>query len=84
MRRAAARGWATAQRPLTFLPHLHILADGDVFAPRLLDDAGVAVKLPLPHFLQQEQLTTNIKPEELWELQQPIRDQTGASPSEGR
>lgn len=41
---------------LTFLPHLHILANGHMFPPRLLDDPSVAIKLPLPHFLQQEQL----------------------------
>lgn len=27
-----------------------------MFAPGLLDDASVAVVLPLPHFLQQEEL----------------------------
>lgn len=41
---------------LTFLPHLDVLADSDVFTPRLLDDPSVAVILPLPHLLQQEEL----------------------------
>lgn len=37
---------------LTFLPHLHILADSNVFTPRFLDDPSVAVILPLPHLFQ--------------------------------
>lgn len=41
---------------LTFLPHLDVLADSDVFPPRLLDDSSVAVELPLSHLLQQEKL----------------------------
>lgn len=41
---------------LTFLPHLDVLADSNVLAPGLLDDPSVAVVLPLPHLLQQEEL----------------------------
>lgn len=36
---------------LTFLPHLDVLADSNVFAPRLLDDPSITVVLPLPHLL---------------------------------
>lgn len=42
--------------PLTFLSHLDVLADSDVFAPGLLDDPSKTVVLPLPHLLQQEEL----------------------------
>lgn len=41
---------------LTFLPHLDVLADSDVFTPGLLDDPSKTVVLPLPHLLQQEEL----------------------------
>ncbi len=41
---------------LTFLPHLDVLADSDVFTPRLLDDPSVTIVLPLPHLFQQEEL----------------------------
>ena len=40
----------------TFLPHLDVLADSDVFAPCLLDDPSVTIVLPLSHLLQQEEL----------------------------
>lgn len=47
-----------AASSLTFLPHLHVLADGDVFTPRLLDDPSKTVILSLPHLLQEEELQT--------------------------
>lgn len=42
--------------PRTFLPHPDVLAHGDVLAPGLLDDAGVAIVAALPHLLQEEEL----------------------------
>lgn len=41
---------------LTLLSHLLVFADGDVPAPGLLDHPGKAVKFPLPHLLEQEEL----------------------------
>lgn len=39
---------------LTFLPHADVLADSNVLAPGLLNDAGITVELPLPHLLQEK------------------------------
>lgn len=45
---------------LTLFPHLFVLLPGDEPSPAFLDDPGKGVKLPLPHFLQQEELQTEI------------------------
>lgn len=46
---------------VTFLSHFLVFPDGDVTAPRLLDDPGVPVKLALPHLLQKEELRAREK-----------------------
>lgn len=43
---------------LTLFPHLFVLLPGDEPSPAFLDDPGKRVELPLPHFLQQEELQT--------------------------
>lgn len=44
---------------LTFLSHLHISLAGEVPAPGTLDSPGIAVKLAIPSFLQEEELWRN-------------------------